>query len=395
MKIKWQNCWKVCVSVFLLYLCIHHWPTFTKFLGAVIGAAAPLLIGCVIAYIINILMSFFERHYFPKAKKKVLIKSRRPVCMLAAFISLVLIIALLLKIVVPELIAAVQLLLAQVPGAINALLDWLESKNIVPADILAQLANVDWHSKLEQIFSVLTTGVGNVVGTAVNLVSSVFSGIVTALFAVIFSIYLLSGKEKLSSQFDRLMKRYMKDKIYTKTRNVLSVMNESFHKYIVGQCTEALILGALCTIGMWIFQFPYATMTGAVIAFTALIPVAGGYIGAAVGAFMILTVSPLKALLFLVYIVVLQQLEGNLIYPKVVGSSMGLPGIWVLAAVTVGGGVMGIGGMLIGVPLAATAYRLLRDNVNKQTILSGGEKDGKGPAKEERLISPDPSSDGT
>ena len=136
-------------------------------------------------------------------------------------------------------------------------------------------------------------------------------------------------------------------------------------------------------------------MTGAVIAFTALIPVAGGYIGAAVGAFMILTVSPLKALLFLVYIVVLQQLEGNLIYPKVVGSSMGLPGIWVLAAVTVGGGVMGIGGMLIGVPLAATAYRLLRDNVNKQTILSGGEKDGKGPAKEERLISPDPSSDGT
>lgn len=138
-----------------------------------------------------------------------------------------------------------------------------------------------------------------------------------------------------------------------------------FHKYIVGQCTEALILGALCTVGMWIFGFPYATMTGAVIAFTALIPVAGGYIGAAVGAFMIMTVSPMKAILFLVYIVVLQQLEGNLIYPRVVGSSMGLPAIWVLAAVTVGGGVMGIVGMLIGVPLAATLYRLLREDVNK------------------------------
>ena len=126
---------------------------------------------------------------------------------------------------------------------------------------------------------------------------------------MIFSIYLLTGKEKLGSQFDRLMLRYMKPAFYAKPHHVRSVMNDSFHKYLVGQCTEALILGALCTIGMWIFQFPYATMTGAVIAFTALIPVAGGYIGAAVGAFMILTVSPLQALLFLVYIVVLQQLK--------------------------------------------------------------------------------------
>ena len=151
-------------------------------------------------------------------------------------------------------------------------------------------------------------------------------------------------------------------------------MNDSFHKYLVGQCTEALILGGLCTIGMWILKMPYATMTGAVIAFTALIPVAGGYIGAAVGAFMILTVSPIQAVFFLIYIVVLQQLEGNLIYPRVVGSSMGLPGIWVLAAVTVGGGVMGIAGMLIGVPLAATVYRLLQQAVNKKPVTAGGEE---------------------
>ena len=373
MKIEWKTCWKVGISIFLLYLCIHYWSGFMSFLGALIGAAAPLLIGCVIAYIINIIMSFFERHYFPKSTKKFWIKSRRPVCMLAAFISLVVVVILLINLVVPELIASVELLLAQVPGVIRSLLDWLESKNIVPADLLAPLANIDWGSKLEQIFSVLSTGVGNIVGTAVNVVSSVFSGIVTALFAVIFSIYLLTGKEKLGSQFDRLMQRYMKQKPYKKIRHVLSVMNDSFHKYLVGQCTEALILGALCTIGMWIFKFPYATMTGAVIAFTALIPVAGGYIGAAVGAFMILTVSPMKAILFLVYIVVLQQLEGNLIYPRVVGSSMGLPGIWVLAAVTVGGGVMGIAGMLIGVPLAATAYRLLRENVSRKPALAGGE----------------------
>ena len=213
MRIEWKSCLKIGVSVFLLYLCIHYWTGFMSFLGAVIGAAAPLLIGCVIAYIINILMSFYERHYFPKSAKKFWIKSRRPVCMLASFISLAVVVVLLINIVVPELLAAVQLLLAQVPGVVNTVLDWLKSKDIVPADLLEPLANIDWRSRLEQILSVLTTGVGNILGTAVNMVSSVFSGIITALFALIFSFYLLAGKEKLGSQFDRLMKRYMKEKV--------------------------------------------------------------------------------------------------------------------------------------------------------------------------------------
>ena len=142
--------------------------------------------------------------------------------------------------------------------------------------------------------------------------------------------------------------------------------DDCFHRYIVGQCTEAVILGVLCTVGMLIFRFPYAPMIGALIGFTALIPVAGAYIGAAVGAIMILTVSPLKALLFLVFIVVLQQLEGNLIYPKVVGKSIGLPAIWVLAAITVGGSLMGIAGMLISVPITAALYRLLKEDMRRQ-----------------------------
>lgn len=365
MKVEWKSCFRIGVSVFLLYLCITYWPSFSSFIGTVVGAAMPLLIGCVIAYIINILMSFYEKHYFPKSRKPAAAKSRRPVCMLAAFITLVVIIALLGKLVVPELMASVELLIAQVPGAIGSLLDWLKNSGIITEDLIVTLGHVDWQSRIEQIIGVLTSGVGNAMGAAVNVVSSVFSGIVTALFALIFSIYLLTGKEKLGRQLDRVMQRYMKERLYTRTKHVLSVLNECFHKYIVGQCTEAVILGALCTLGMLLLNIPYATMTGAVIAFTALIPVAGGYIGAAVGAFMILTVSPIKAVFFLLYIVVLQQIEGNLIYPRVVGSSMGLPAIWVLAAVTVGGGVMGIAGMLIGVPLAATLYRLLREDVNK------------------------------
>lgn len=365
MKLEWKSCFRIGISLFLLYLGITYWSSFTSLLGLLVTAAMPLLIGCVIAYIINILMSFYEKHYFPKSKNTQLIKSRRTVCMLFAFVTLVVIFALLGKLVVPELVACVELLIAKIPGAAASAVDWLEKLEILPEDILATLQNVDWKSKIEQIVGVLTTGVSNVMGTAINVVSSVFSGIVTALFALIFSIYLLTGKEKLGSQFDRLMKRYMSRRVYSGTRYILSVLNDCFHKYIVGQCTEAVILGVLCAVGMLILGFPYATMTGAVIAFTALIPVAGGYIGAAVGAFMILTVSPMKALLFLVYIVILQQLENNLIYPKVVGSSMGLPAIWVLAAVTIGGGVMGITGMLIGVPVAAAVYRLISEDVNR------------------------------
>lgn len=368
MKIEWKSCAKVGISVFLLYLCTIYWPFFANLVSSFFNAAMPLLIGCVAAYIINILMSFYEKHYFPKVKNAGLMKSRRPVCMLAAFVTLIVIVALIINLVVPELISCVELLISQIPGVVNSFVDWMEKRNIVPENILVSLGDVDWKSKMEQMIGMLTTGIGNVMGTAVNAISSVFSGIVTALFAVIFSIYLLLGKEKLGSQFNRLMKRYMKNGLYSKIQYVLSVLNECFHKYIVGQCTEAMILGMLCAVGMMILRIPYATMTGAVIAFTALIPIAGAYIGAAVGALMILTVSPVKAVVFLVFLVILQQLEGNLIYPRVVGSSLGLPAIWVLAAVTVGGGVMGIFGMLLGVPLAATLYKLLREDVNKIPI---------------------------
>jgi predicted PurR-regulated permease PerM len=157
----------------------------------------------------------------------------------------------------------------------------------------------------------------------------------------------------------------MKPQHYEKLMYVLAVLNNSFHRYITGQCIEAVILGSLCAAGMLILRLPYPTMIGALMAFTALIPVAGAYIGAGIGAFMIVMVSPVKALIFLIFIVVLQQVEGNIIYPKVVGSSLGLPGIWVLASVIIGGGIMGVAGMLLGVPLAAAAYTLLRNELNK------------------------------
>ena len=161
-----------------------------------------------------------------------------------------------------------------------------------------------------------------------------------------------------------MMKRYIKEERRVKIEYVLSVVNDCFHRFIVGQCTEAVILGVLCTVGMLILGLPYAPMIGAVIAFTALIPMVGAFIGGGIGAFLIMMESPMQALIFVIFLIILQQLEGNLIYPRVVGSSIGLPAIWVLAAVTIGGGVFGIFGMLIGVPIAASCYRLLREHVN-------------------------------
>ena len=367
MKPEWRSCLKIGTTVFLLYLAIHYWENAAAFLGMLLGAATPLLIGCVIAYIVNIVMRIYERHYFPKSEKAIARTSRRPVCMVAAMISLVVVVGLIVWLIVPQLYSCVELLLSLIPDAMRSVIAWAEKYQIVPENVLDALAGIDWRSRLSQIINTVLAGVGNVMGFAINMVMSVFSGVVTALMSIIFAVYLLTGKEKLGNQCNRLMQRYLKDSWNRKLQNLLKTLNECFHKYIVGQCTEALILGGLCLAGMLILQLPYAPMISALIAFTALIPVAGGYIGAGIGAFMILTVSPVKALIFLIFIVVLQQLEGNIIYPKVVGSSMGLPAIWVLAAVTIGGGIMGIIGMVISVPIAATAYRLLQKDLNRSS----------------------------
>ncbi len=365
MKLTWKTCVKVGVSIFVLYLAIHYWSAVFGLVTAIVGAAAPLVIGGIIAYLVNILMANYERHYFPKSQHKFLIKTRRPVCMTLAFLTLVAIIALVSWIVIPQLMDAVQVIVAAVPGVMSKAVEIVSKWGIFSQETLKALEAIDWKSQVGKLLEVVGTGIGGVVDLVITTVSSVFSVVVTTFLSIIFAIYLLSSKETLASQGKRILHRYVPDRINNKIFYVLEILNDCFHRYIVGQCTEAVILGALCTLGMWFFRLPYAPMVGALVAFTALIPIAGAYIGAGVGAFMILTVDPPKALVFLIFLVVLQQLEGNLIYPRVVGSSMGLPGIWVLAAVTVGGGILGIPGMLLGVPLAAAIYRIIGADVRK------------------------------
>lgn len=365
-RVETATCVKIAILVFAIYLCMRYWPQVAKFVLDIIDSAETLIIGAIIAFLVNILMRSLEKIIFPKAKKQGLITARRVISMLLAFVLLIGIVALIVWLIAPQLVSCIEIIIAEVPPLFNSIVKWLQKTQILPDDIMKELASIDWKSNLTKIFDVLTSGIGSVFDIVVSTVTSVFSGVVTALVSLIFAIYILLDKERLSKQFKRLEKCYLGLSKRRKYNHTLQVIKESFESFIVGQCKEAVILGVLCTLGMWIFRFPYASMIGALIGFTALIPVAGAYIGAAVGAVMILTESPFKALLFIVFIVVLQQLEGNLIYPKVVGESIGLPGLWVLAAVTIGGGVMGIPGMLIGVPLVAAIYKLVGEDMDER-----------------------------
>lgn len=364
-KIEFKSCIKVALSIFALYLCIYYWPHASGLLESLISAVMPIIVGAAFAYPLNILLNFFEKIFFPKSKKKLVIKTRRGVCITLAFFSLVFVISVVTALVVPQLKSCISLLIDKVPIFYEAILAKLEEFHVFPEDIMNALAKIDWKEKSTQILTTVSSGIGSVMDVLVTTVSSLVSGVATFVLAVIFSAYLLYSKEKLGSQLRRIAERYMPLRIYKKISYVLSVAHDSFRKFIVAQCAEAFILGMLCTLGMLILRLPYAAMIGAVICVTAFIPVVGGLIGGGIGAFLILMESPSKALIFLIFLIILQNFEGDVIYPKVVGSSMGLPSLWVLAAVTVGGAMFGILGMLLGVPVAATLYRLIRNDVEK------------------------------
>ena len=368
LHLDWKTCLRAAVTVVAVWLLVHYWGTLAGGVMLAFHAAAPLLLGCVIAYVVNIPMSLLER-LWPRRAPRAL---RRPVCLVAAFALVVLVLTALTSMLLPELARCIQVLVDKLPDALNTAtlqVEQMLQNSSLPADASTNLQKAlpDWNGMIGQGINLVLSGVGGAMGKLAQAIGSLFSAAVMVLVGLIFASYLLLGKERLARQCTRLMTTYLPKGITDRALYVLDTINDSFHSFIVGQCIEAVILGALCTVAMLLFRLPYASMIGVLIGFTALIPIAGAYIGAVVGAFMIFTISPVQALVFIIVLVVVQQLEGNLIYPRVVGTSIGLPGIWVLAAVTIGGGVMGVGGMLLGVPLAAALYRLLRHDMNKRT----------------------------
>lgn len=353
-----------------------------------ISICKPFLLGAVIAFIINLPMRFYEKKLFDResikpATREKLAKIKRPVSLVLALISVVLVLVLVMVTVIPQLVATVQVLVKEIPIFAEEAVVFLEGAFASNPELLAQLNTVkipefNWQEIFQSVWNFLRNGMGNMLTSTFSVASSIVSGVVNFFIALIFSFYILMQKEKLSDQCRRLVKAYAKPSVYEWIMKVAALLYQNFSRFLTGQCTEAIVLGALFVIVMSIFRFPFAFMIGVLIAFTALIPVVGAFIGCGIGAFLILVDSPSKVIGFLILFIILQQVEGNLIYPHVVGNSVGLPSIWVLAAVTIGGSLMGVAGMLIFIPLLSTVYALLKEDVNKRNAPSEDKKKEKG-----------------
>ena len=331
----------------------------------IIGLIMPLIIGLIIALIINVPMRFFEKILFSKSTK---LKNPKIKTVISFIVSLILILGILAGVVwlvIPELVDAVAVI---VDGALEFIdrISGMTKEEIAQLPLGKLLLDIDWDKTLSTLQNWIKSQGGEIVDTAVGTVSSVATGIYDFFIAIVFAVYIIFNKATLKRQVSRLVRVWVPENIADFTIHATKILGKNFRNFVSGQSLEAVILGVLCMIGMLILRIPYAPMVGALVGVTAIIPVVGGFIGAGVGAFMILTVSPVKAVIFLIFILVLQQIEGNVIYPKVMGSSVSLPSMWILAAVTIGGGIAGAVGMLLAVPVASTIYTLIGEATNKR-----------------------------
>lgn len=344
----------------LIYLGFRHIDGIADVLMRLFDLTKPLLIGAMLALVFNVPMSSFERNLRKKTKLR---KGVRP---LAIVLSLVLVFGIFIGItvlVVPELVKAVKLIVQIAGRGLEQLAHIKSNSDLMETSVgqfLAKL-DIDWLGLKNQMEDWVRSQSGTLVNQAVSAAGTFAGNSVTFFIGLVFSIYILSGKEKLKQQICRLINVWMPQKVRKVLTHVASVCNKTFRLFITGQAMEAMILGTLCMIGMAILKIPYAPMIGALVGVTALIPVVGAFIGTVVGAVMIITVYPFKAFVFVIFLLLLQQIEGNLIYPRVVGTKINLSAMWVLAAVTIGGNLGGPVGMLLGVPAASAVYALIKE----------------------------------
>mgnify|MGYP002510560076 CR=1 FL=1 len=353
-------------------------------LGGVLAAFQPLIAGLVIAFILDRPCNFFARQY-EKALPGRARRAARPLAVVTAYLVVILFIAVLVALVVPELTHSIEMFIGNLgtyAANFQNLYDWVVAK----LD-LEQLASLDLSSGISDMLKGLLTGaldtLTNTLPHLVTMTSVVVSGVVTGVLALVFSIYMLSGAPRLTAQCRRLVKAYLPPRVSAPLLSVARLTVDTFSKYVNGQLVEACILGGLCFIGMCIFRFDYAPLISVIIGVSALIPIAGAYLGAGVAVLLLVMIRPMEAFWFLVFLVTLQQLEGNLIYPRVVGTTMGLPGIWVLAAVTVGGSLLGLAGMVVSVPIAAVLYTLLKNDLRARLAAQGAPPAQEGSGSED------------
>lgn len=348
-------------------------------IGVFIDVITPFIIGLCLAFILNIPLRLIEEKCFSKLNQKngkVWRKLKRPVSLTLSILCVILIIALLLVIIIPQFKKTIEGFAVSLPG-------YMDSLNAKISDLTFRLTGkesvgfkVDWETISNVLIDFAHNGENtNTMTVTMDIISGAVGAIFDIVLGIVFSIYILASKEQLGRQFRSVLYSIFKKNKVDRFMSLLSMANKAFNKFVVGQFTEAVIIGVLCGIGMLIFRMPYAPVISCIIAITALIPVFGAFIGTAFGAFMILLVSPIKAVWFVVYIIILQQFETNVIYPKVVGKSVGLPGIWVLFAVMIGGGFFGAIGMLVAVPIFSVLYTLLDIWVHRRLVARNIDSD--------------------
>ena len=341
-------------TICLIFAFIYIKPIF-NFLKAIFNILAPLFMGILIAFILNVIMKKIETSWFKNTKLKD--KTKRVISLCLAIFFVLTLIALLFLLIIPEMKTTIELFIDNLPiyeANINHLLD----KFNISKDIFNEISIT--------FNEFITNNKENIVNITIGVAGNLVRNVTSFTLGIVFAVYILSRKEQLTKQGKKVLNAYLPKKKVTKIEDIFSLINKTFYNFITGQCMDALLLGVLCFIGMVILRLPYALAISVLISFTALIPIFGPLIGTLIGAFLIFMVSPLKALIFVIFVIVLQQIEGDFIYPRIVGKKVNLPSIWVLLAVTIGARVNGIFGMLISVPIAAIIYSIIVNNVDER-----------------------------
>lgn len=357
----------IAFGVILFWLLSNYSLVFST-ASSILSVLSPVIIGFCIAFILNVPMSSLERRLFRTSKtngklSKIKNKIKRPVSIFVVILLFLFIIFMIFYLVIPALINTLTQLTEDIPDYVNQISKKINNQPLITNWLESIKLNKD--AVIEKLTAIIKDSVLTLktVDSTISVVSSIFSSIINSVLGLFFAIYMLAQKEKLLSQCKKLTYAFIKKDFADKITYVCKKSADTFSKFLTGQCMEAIILGTLCTIGMLIMKMPYALMIGVLVAVTAFIPIIGAFIGVVVGAFLISVTSLPQALWFVIFMLVLQQIEGNFIYPHVVGSSVGLPSIWVLFAVTIGGNIDGIIGMFVSVPVCAVLYCVLSDIV--------------------------------
>ena len=364
-KIDYKKILEIVLIGIGCYWALNNFQIILDIFNSILAVIMPFLLGIMIAFILNVLMIRIEKILSRFILDQKYTSFQRVISIIVSLLIVIGVIGIIITLIIPELTNAIKVIVKSFPETFEQLQVWINQNGNSFPQLETWINSVDLNSIASELSGLFKIGLTGMLGSTVDVISMFFTSILNLVVGIVFALYILMSKETLKRQSHKLIDAYIPKRISVKLLEVGTLARTTFSNFVIGQTVEAFILGTLCAVGMAVLNLPYAPMVGSLVGITAFVPIVGAFIGGGIGAFMILTVDPMQALIFIIFLVVLQQLEGDLIYPRVVGSSVGLPSIWVLFAVTVGGGLWGITGMLFSVPVLSVVYALIKGHVNK------------------------------